>query len=146
MRGQQQCHNGVAGVRIDGSSAATIGNSRMPLSVTAIAPSIADVPDASAVTTMSCAGPAQTSTVESSDHGKTEVEAVAERAIAEKRPEHHVGENGLRAGTQPAAERASGWSSSAQAVRPAWRVSDHDKGRARGTAFDNQRSCNVENR
>ena len=62
--GSSKCQKRVAGVLMSGSNAATIGSSRSPLSVTAIAASPAGKPDPSAVTTMTCAGPAQIRTVE----------------------------------------------------------------------------------
>jgi hypothetical protein len=61
--GSSRCQKRVVGVLITGSKAATIGNSRTPLSVTATAASAAGRPDPSAVATMTCAGPAQISTV-----------------------------------------------------------------------------------
>ena len=51
-----------------GSSAATIGSSRMPESDTATAASNPGAPEPSVETTITCAGPAQTSTVESQAH------------------------------------------------------------------------------
>ena len=58
----------LRGRRNKGSSATTIGNSRMALSVTAIATSNADAPVPIAETRITCAGPAHTSTVDSASH------------------------------------------------------------------------------
>ena len=56
----------VCGVRISGSTDTTIGNSRIALTVTAIAACTAVAPEPSVEIRMICAGPAQTSSVEPS--------------------------------------------------------------------------------
>ena len=53
----------VCGVRISGNTDTTIGNSRIALTVTAIAACTAVAPEPSVEIRMICAGPAQTSSV-----------------------------------------------------------------------------------
>ena len=58
----------VSGPRNSGSSATTMGNSRMPLRVTATAASIKGAPLPSAEIRMTCAGAAQTRSEDSAIH------------------------------------------------------------------------------
>ena len=53
----------VCGVRISGNTDTTIGNSRIALTVTAIAACTTVAPEPSVEIRMICAGPAQTSSV-----------------------------------------------------------------------------------
>ena len=63
MRRQHQMTRLVFGVFISGSTDTTIGNSRIALTVTAIAACTAVAPEPSVEIRMICAGPAQTKSV-----------------------------------------------------------------------------------
>ena len=66
--GSSRSRSRVLGVRKIGNSATTMGNSRTPLKLTAIATSTGAAPVPSAEIRMTCAGPAQTSTVDKASH------------------------------------------------------------------------------
>jgi len=67
----------VSGVRISGITDATIGNSLIALTVTAIADCRMVAPEPSVVMTMICAGPAQTRIVLSSVQPRLKCESCA---------------------------------------------------------------------
>ena len=66
--GSSRSRSRVPCPRSIGSSATTMGNSRTPLRLTAIATSIGAAPVPSAETRMTCAGPAHTNTVDNASH------------------------------------------------------------------------------
>ena len=69
--GSSRSRRRVPGPRSSGSSDTTIGNSLIPLRLTATAASGSGAPLPSAEIRISCAGPAHTSTVENASHHET---------------------------------------------------------------------------
>ena len=110
-----RCRRLVCGVRIIGSTDTTIGNSRIALTVTAIAACTTVAPEPSVEIRMICAGPGPDQCRAGQHPSQAEMGVVRQRADAEIGRKQHQSENGRGDRAHAPCERARG-------ALPFWRI------------------------
>ena len=103
--GSKRSREPVPGRRNSGSSATTIGNSRIALNVTAIATSNSGAPAPSAEIRITCAGAAQTSNGRQRQPQRRQAEIVRQRADADIGAGHHQAKTEVHADAHAGEER-----------------------------------------